>query len=281
MFSSFISPTAGSREKPFRKWMLLITGILVWSIAGTLITAVIYLYWPEPRQLWQEYIASFSAFIPLFILLLITPRILGRSTITALTSTKKFRWSLVWLGIWSWGLLLVGETIFKWIMEPSDIEFVFPGISYLWPLLVGLILLPLQTSSEELLFRGAIPQTLSTMFRNPVVVVVVSGVLFGAAHLSNPEAQQNPLVALAGYSVAGIGWGWVTYKSGGLELAIGAHTINNFYALFIVGYGNSVIAGASIWTTPEVDMQVSTISNLVMMGIWIYILRRTWAAERK
>lgn len=279
MVSNFFSPTAGTREKPLRNWILLVTGILTWTVAGVVITAVIYLYWPEPRAIWQEYIASFAAFIPLFLLLIITPKILGRPVITAFTTTKKFRWKLVWLGIWSWGLLLVGETIFKWIREPGEIEFVFPGISYLWPLLVSLILLPIQTSSEELLFRGAIPQTLSTIFRNPVVVLVVSGVLFGAAHLSNPEAQQKPLISLIGYSVAGIGWGWVTYKSAGLELAIGAHTINNFYALLIVGYGNSAIAGASIWTTPEVDMQVSTISNLIMMGIWIFALRRTLNAK--
>lgn len=115
--------------------------------------------------------------------------------------------------------------------------------------------------------------------RNPITIVVASGVLFGAAPLSNPEAQQDPLISLAGHSLAGIGWGWVTYKSGGLELAIGAHTINNFYALLIVGYSNSAIAGAAIWTTPEVDMQESTISSLIMMGIWIFALRRVWKTK--
>ena len=115
--------------------------------------------------------------------------------------------------------------------------------------------------------------------RNPITIVVASGVLFGAAHLSNPEAQQDPLISLVGYSLADIGWGWVTYKSGGLELAIGAHTINNFYALLIVGYSNSAIAGAAIWTTPEVDMKESTISSLIMMGIWIFALRRVWRTK--
>lgn len=279
MPANFFSPAAGTREKTLRKWILLVTGTLTWTVAGVALTALAYLYWPEPRALWQEYVANFAAFVPLFLLLAITPKILGRPVITAFTSTKRFRWNLVWLGTWSWGLLLVGETIVKWIREPADIDYVFPGISYLWPLLVSLCLLPIQTSSEELLFRGAIPQTLSTIFRNPVLVVVISGVLFGAAHLANPEAQEKPLVSLVGYSAAGIGWGWVTFKSAGLELAIGAHTVNNFYALLIVGYDNSAIAGASIWSTPAVDMQVSSISNLVMMGIWILVLRSTLSAD--
>ena len=275
MSSNFLSPSAGSREKSFRKWVLLISCIFTWTVSGTVITAVFYLFWPDPRKIWQEYIANFSAFIPLFLLLTVMPKILGRPIITAFTSAQKFRWNLVWLGIWSWGALLVGETLFKVIKEPSTIHFVFPGISYFWPLLVSLFLLPIQTSSEELLFRGAFPQTLTTLLRNPIAVVVVSGILFGAAHLSNPEAQQNPLISLVGYSVAGIGWGWITYKSGGLELAIGAHTINNFYALLIVGYSNSAITGSSIWITPEVDMRISTISNLIMMSIWIFAVRRS------
>lgn len=281
MSSNFFSPSAGTREKPLRQWVLLIAGILFWTISGVVITAVLYLYWSEPRAIWQEYVANFSAFIPLFLLLILTPKILGRPMITVLTSSKKFRWDLTWLGIWSWGALLVCETIYKLIQNPSAIDFVFPGISYLWPLLVSLILLPIQTSSEELLFRSAIPQTLSTVLRNPIMVVVVSGVLFGAAHLSNPEAQQEPLISLIGFSLTGIGWGWVAYKSGGLELAIGAHTINNFYALLIVGYSNSAIPGASIWSTPEVDMQASTISNFIMMGIWIFALRRVLKIKHK
>lgn len=281
MISHFYSPTSGSRETSLRKWLLLIAGVFTWTITGVLLTAVAYLVWPEPRELWQEYIASFSAFIPLFLLLLLTPKILGRPVLTALTSASRVRWSLIWLGFWSWGLLLVGETLIKLIRNPGEIEFTFPGVSYLWPLLVCLILLPIQTSSEELLFRGAIPQTLTTIFRNPVVVVVVSGVLFGAAHLSNPEAQKQPLVSLIGYSVAGIGWGWVTYKTAGLELAIGAHTVNNFYGLLIVGYSNSAIAGSAIWTTPEVNMQESTIMSLIMMAIWIFALRKTLQSQIK
>jgi membrane protease YdiL (CAAX protease family) len=274
MSAEFFNPTPGTREKPIRKWLLLIAGILTWTITGVVLTAIAYLIWPAPRQVWQEYIGSFSAFLPLFLLLLVTPKFLGRPALTAITTSKKVRWNLVWIGFWSWGLLLIAETFVKRLRNPSDIDFNAPGISYLWPLLVCLFLLPIQTSSEELLFRGAIPQTLTTIFRNPKIVVIVSGVIFGAAHLSNPEAQAQPLISLIGYSVAGIGWGWVTYKTAGLELAIGAHTVNNFYGLLIVGYSNSAVVGSSIWTTPEVNMQESTIMSLIMMGIWIFALRR-------
>ena len=35
--------------------------------------------------------------------------------------------------------------------------------------------------------------------RNPITIVVASGVLFGAAHLSNPEAQQDPKIEESPY----------------------------------------------------------------------------------
>lgn len=279
MTSAFFSPAAGLRETALRRWLLLIMAVLTWTTVGTLLTAVAYLVWPEPRAVWQEYVANFIAFVPLFCLLLLMPKILGRPSMTAITSVSKIRWSLVWLGFWSWGLMLVAETLSKLIRNPSEIELTFPGLAYVWPFLISLMLLPLQTSSEELLFRGAIPQALTSIFRNPIVVLIVSGVLFGAAHLSNPEAQKQPFISLVGYSVTGIGWGWVTYKTAGLELAIGAHTVNNFYALLIVGYSNSAIQGSAIWTTPEVNMKESTITNLLMMGIWLIALRSKLRAE--
>ena len=101
---------------------------------------------------------------------------------------------------------------------------------------------------------------------------------FGLPHLSNPEANSQIVVSLIGYTLTGIGWGWATYKSGGLELAIGAHIVNNIYALTIVGYDNSAVSASSILKTNELNMTISTISSLIMLIIWIAILgRNNWA----
>ena len=175
--------------------------------------------------------------------------------------------------MWTWGLLLIGETAVKMITSFNKLEVTFRPETFLPTLLVSLVLLPIQTASEEMLFRGALPQNLSRHLRQPIVVVILSSVLFGAAHLMNPEALSRPIISLLAYSAVGFGWGLVTQKSGGLELAIGAHTINNFYGLFVVGYRNSAIRGSSIWMLPNINMVESMILSIIMVMIWIVMLR--------
>jgi len=257
----------------FVGWILLAVGIITWTITGVVLTGIAYLIWPEPRALWQEYVANFCAFLPLFVHLMITPKLMGMPVRTAFTSTPTFRWKYVWLGMWTWGLLLIGETAVKMITSFNKLEVTFRPETFLPTLLVSLVLLPIQTASEEMLFRGALPQNLSRHIRQPIVVVILSSVLFGAAHLMNPEALSRPIISLLAYSAVGFGWGLVTQKSGGLELAIGAHTINNFYGLFVVGYRNSAIRGSSIWMLPNINMVESMILSIIMVMIWIVMLR--------
>lgn len=271
---NFFRPTPGKYEKTWTKIVFLLLAIIAWSILGTIITAVAYMSWPSPRQAWQEYIAGFGAFIPLFALMFLLPLLQGRPARTAITGEPRLRWKLIWVGLWTWGVLLVAESAIKFVINPASFTFSFDLNSYFLPFIICLLLLPIQTSSEELLFRGAIPQALAGFLKNPLIVVVISGLLFGAAHMANPEAQADPVISLIGYSVTGIGWGWVTYRTVGLELAIGAHTINNFFGLLIVGYSNSAIISSSIWSTPSLDMTTSTISSIIMMTLWIIMVRR-------
>jgi membrane protease YdiL (CAAX protease family) len=256
----------------FVGWLLLVVGIITWTFTGVVLTGIAYLIWPEPRALWQEYVANFCAFIPLFVHLLITPKLMGMPVRTAFTYTPTFRWKFVWLGMWTWGLLLICETVVKMVTSVNRLEVTFRPETFLPTLLVSLILLPIQTASEEMLFRGVLSQNLSRHIRQPIVVAMLSSVLFGAAHLMNPEALSRPIISLLAYSAVGFGWGWVTHKSGGLELAIGAHTINNFYGLFVVGYRNSAITGSSIWMLPNINMVESMILSVIMAMIWVVML---------
>ena len=175
--------------------------------------------------------------------------------------------------MWTWGLLLLGETIVKMITGFNKLDVTFRPETFLPTLLVSLVLLRIQTASKEMLFRGALPQNLYLHIRKPVVVVILSSVLFGAAYLMNPEALSRLIISLLAHSAVRFGWRLVDQKSGELELAIGAHTINNFYELFFVGYQNSAIRGSSIWVLPNINMVESMILNIIMVMIWVVVLR--------
>ena len=55
--------------------------------------------------------------------------------------------------------------------------------------LAALLLTPLQCAAEELVFRGYVLQGLGRLLRNPLVLVVLSGLLFAIPHLLNPEVD--------------------------------------------------------------------------------------------
>lgn len=263
-------------DRRTRRWIRLVllgATVLAWSISGVILTAVFFALWPEPRPGWAELLGNCLAFLPLFLLLPLTPVILKKRISSIFRSSGSVRGRLFFLGAWSWGTLLVLESVFKFFLEPGSFRITLDWAQFLPALFVALILVTMQASSEEMLFRSAIPAAIGGFTKNPFIIISLSGVLFGVPHLSNPEANSDVLVSLIAYSLTGCVWGWVTYRSGGLELAIGAHAINNIYGLVLVGYDNSAVSTSSILKTAELDMASSLFQSLVMFGIWLVFLK--------
>ena len=278
VIKNFFTPTMGEREtRLWRVISLIVVGFL-WSLLGVLLTAIIFAVKPEPREPWLDLLGNSVAFVPLLILCLFVPLVHKRKALTIFSVTGKIRGNLIFVGILSWGILLIFESLFKFLLNPNDFRVTLNFKEFIPTFLIAIIFISIQATSEELLFRSLIPQALGGFFRNPYAIIAISGMLFGLPHLSNPEANSQIFVSLIGYTLTGIGWGWATYKSGGLELAIGAHIVNNIYALTIVGYDNSAVSASSILKTNELNMTLSTISSLIMLSVWIAILgRNDWA----
>ncbi len=260
------------REKRWLRLSLLVLSVLVWTIAGVLLTAIFFLFFPEPRPAWAELLGNCLAFLPLFLILPIAQMLLRQKVQSMISLNGKVRLNLVFLGFWSWGLLLVLESLYKLLLDPGSFRFTLDFADFIPTLLVGVIFISIQATSEEMLFRSAIPMALGSFVRNPYFIIVVSGLLFGLPHLANPEANAQFLVSLFAYSLTGVAWGWITYRTGGIELAIGAHVINNIYGLVIVGYDNSAVSTASIFKTGEIDMLSSLIQSAVLLTVWLLFL---------
>lgn len=97
----------------------------------------------------------------------------------------------------------------------------------------------LQTSSEELVFRGYLQQQLAVRFRSPLIWMILPSLLFGSMHFSSQEFGQNAFYIVAWTTMFGILAADLTARTGNLGAAIGLHFANNFSALFLVGlYGN-------------------------------------------
>jgi hypothetical protein len=174
-----------------------------------------------------------------------------------------------------WGLLArcVGFAVALSLLQLVAMAFVLPDLTgpvseappageRLLALAVVALTTPFQSAGEEYLFRGYLSQAIGALTRTPLVPIVVTSVLFAAAH----GAQDLPL--FCDRLAFGLIAGWLVWRTGGLEAAIAMHAVNNLLALGIaiaVGALSStlVVTGTSWWVA-IVDIAMLTVFAAVV-----------------
>lgn len=99
--------------------------------------------------------------------------------------------------------------------------------SLLLPALVALIVLPIQAGTEELLCRGWLTQLLGQAIRSRIIVALLVAVFFSLLH------GVNGWISFAYYMIASLAFSAISLRDGRLELAIGAHAIQNLFVLLV------------------------------------------------
>ena len=115
----------------------------------------------------------------------------------------------------------------------EEIVFNYQGGTFWSLLLVSLVLIPLQTTAEEMLFRSYLFKGLS-FIKIPLVSILICGTLFGMMHAGNPEIDVLGKEALIFYVWSGLFLGVIVYLDSRMELALIYHAINNIFASVIV-----------------------------------------------
>ncbi|MBM0741445.1 CPBP family intramembrane metalloprotease [Phormidium sp. CLA17] len=131
-------------------------------------------------------------------------------------------------------------------------------------MLLALILTPLQTSTEELLFRGYFLQSVGQLIKPPVVLAIATSLPFAMAHFGNSEMNRGSLWTGLTYGVLSLFLAAVTLKDNRLELALGIHAANNLFILLIVNSADSSLRSPSLLTQIAfLDPQVSFLTTLI------------------
>lgn len=147
---------------------------------------------------------------------------------------QRLDWGKVFFSFGLWGII---STAFIWggyFFAPGDYEWNFK----LWPFvimcLISVILVPLQTSFEEYIFRGYLMQGIGAAARNRWVPLVTTSLIFGLLHIFNPEITKMGYIVIIAYVGIGFFLGVITLMDEGIELALGFHAANNlFLAVFV------------------------------------------------
>ncbi|WP_324753119.1 CPBP family intramembrane glutamic endopeptidase [Roseovarius sp. Pro17] len=97
--------------------------------------------------------------------------------------------------------------------------------------LAGLII---QTSAEELMFRGYIQSQLAARFRHPAIWMGIPAVMFGMLHYQPGTMGDASWLIVIWAILFGIAAADLTARSGTLGPAIALHLVNNFSAIALV-----------------------------------------------
>jgi membrane protease YdiL (CAAX protease family) len=169
------------------------------------------------------------------VFLLIGIKYIHKRTITSLvTSRKKIDWKRFLFGFLSWGILVLVLSVIGIYLTPENYTFNFNAKPFFILVAISIVFIPLQTSLEELLFRGYFMQGLGVLAKNKWVPLLITSVCFGLLHGANPEVQKLGSILMVFYIGTGFFYGITTLMDEGTELALGLHAANNMIAAFLV-----------------------------------------------
>lgn len=149
------------------------------------------------------------------------------------TSRDAFDWKRFFVAFSLWSLMVIVVTSFE-LMLNDDFEIIFNAQKFLTLFCLSLMLLPIQTSAEELMFRGYILQGLKQRTGSAIQSIVISGLMFGMMHIANPEIIKMGYHVLLYYVAVGIVLGFIVYFDSGLELSLGFHAANNLITALLI-----------------------------------------------
>jgi hypothetical protein len=151
-----------------------------------------------------------------------------------ITARKKIDFNRILFAFGLWALITFGMLLFSYSTSPENYVWNFKPIPFLFMFLIAIIFIPLQTSLEEVVFRGYLMQGFGNLFRNRWLPLLLTSIIFGSLHLANPEVGKLGYGVMIFYIGTGLFLGIVTLMDDGLELAIGWHAANNLVAALLV-----------------------------------------------
>ncbi len=153
---------------------------------------------------------------------------------TLTTSRKKVDWGRIFF---SFGLIIITMIVLTGIdyyNNPENYVLQFDLAPFLILSAITIIMIPIQTSFEEYLFRGYLMQGIGVLAKNKWLPLIVTSVLFGLMHLANPEVDKLGNIVMIYYIGTGFFLGIMTLMDEGMELALGFHAGNNIIAALLV-----------------------------------------------
>jgi len=283
-FAAFIAP-ANPRKQLWRVAVVMV----FWFLLYMIFTAIILVGWAFAMGLenWFamaqlalfnspiEMMALFSTFIGWIAALWILLWLVHRRGLRSLFGpnlwglTRHFLQAMLYFGVFAVVMQLLlwpGDEVQENIALDVLLKFLAPA----------LVLLFIQITAEELLFRGYLLQQLAARFSSRWMFIVLPSMLFGLLHFDPSYGVLLALMVCAMTGFMGVILADVTYRTGNIGWAMGIHFVNDAIALFWISY-QETLSGLALYTVPDVfedsDKAIGLLLpqfGLLCIGYFIY-----------
>jgi len=266
-------------------WRYFISWSLIVSVVvGANVLLVLLILIPQFLRSGQEFnlanlepltvlAASLIPFVFLFGLMWAVARLIHqRPFLTLVTPARGFNWRRFGQGGLIWGILIAMTCLVEALLYPGRYQLQFKLIPFLQFLPLILVLIPFQTSAEELVFRGYLLQGLSLLTKKTLIPVVLSSAFFMLLHLANPEVASSPLLTSAYYLGTGLFLSILTIRDNRMELALGVHLATNLFVSLFVNAKNSALQTPAVFMASEIDPLYNLVSFLAAAGLFYLII---------
>jgi membrane protease YdiL (CAAX protease family) len=284
------------RIKRWRFWLGTLAIVFAWAVAGTVLSLVaipftgvdVVALFVEGDMFgafpgWGFMVFALVSFIPLLVGTILAYRfILGRPIKQLFAVSVPFRWRRVWWGFFAWLLVMLGPSIALIVAFPqeSGYQWNFQAATFIPFAIVTILLIPVQTTAEEVFFRGWLMQWFSQRFSSVWILSALSGIAFALPHMANPEALNQPALAFTTYASVGFVLGWVSVRDRSLEIAIGAHAAHNLFLSLVAGYEGGALPAEALFVTDSAELGIgSVVFTAVLIPVFILVSR--WGHEKR
>jgi membrane protease YdiL (CAAX protease family) len=200
----------------------------------------------------QLYFWMLFPFVLIFFgLILYLVKVHRRNILSLFTSAKSFRWSRFF---WFACFVLLFQSLFTvlqwWVFSDTQnatIYWNFEPNKFFPLLLLSLVLIPIQATAEELIFRVYALQGLFARTGKVWLSMLLSAVFFATVHGSNPEIQALGPAIIFYYFLAGLFLALISVQDNGIELSMAYHTSNNLFSAVVVSSSWQVFHTEALW----------------------------------
>ncbi|GAA4277466.1 CPBP family intramembrane glutamic endopeptidase [Aquimarina mytili] len=202
-----------------------------------------------------------------------------QSILSLTTSRNKIDWGRFFFTFFLMASFIIISTLIVYFTSPGDYQINFKPVPFLILAIIAIVLIPIQTSFEEYMFRGYLMQGLGLAVKNKWFPLILTSVLFGVMHASNPEVEKIGPILMIYYIGTGLFLGVMTLMDEGLELSLGFHAANNLVTVLLVTADWTALQTDSIFidvSDPGTGSYEIFIPILIIFPLFLFILSKKY-----